>query len=56
MLARHIKPKKIVFHSRLLPHETGRMNRAQHLETKKGFLAFSDSGFMTYHLKRSQRE
>jgi hypothetical protein len=27
MLARHIKPKKIVFHSRLLPHETCGMNR-----------------------------
>jgi hypothetical protein len=25
MLARHIKPKKIVFHSRLLPQETCRM-------------------------------
>jgi hypothetical protein len=48
MLARHIKPKKIVFHSRLLPHETCRMNRVQHLKTKKGFLVFSDSGFMTY--------
>lgn len=48
MLARHIKSKKIVFHSRLLPHETCRMNRVQHLKTKKGFLVFSDSGFMTY--------
>jgi hypothetical protein len=48
MLAKHIKPKKIVFHSRLLPHETCRMNRVQHLKTKKGFLVFSDSGFMTY--------
>lgn len=48
ILARHIKPKKIVFHSRLLPHETCRMNRVQHLKTKKGFLVFSDSGFMTY--------
>ena len=48
MLARHIKPKKIVFHSRLLPHETCRMNRVQHLKTKKGFLVFSDGGFMTY--------
>jgi PAS domain S-box-containing protein len=48
ILARHIKPKKIVFHSRLLPHETFRMNRVQHLKTKKGFLVFSDSGFMTY--------
>jgi len=48
MLARHIKPKKIVFHSRLPPHETWRMNRVQHLKTKKGFLVFSDSGFMTY--------
>src|SRR4029453_1156159 len=48
MLARHIKPKKIVFHSRLLPHETCRMNRVQHLKTKKRFLVFSDSGFMTY--------
>jgi hypothetical protein len=48
MLARHIKPKKIVFHSRLPPHETCRMNRVQHLKTKKGFLVFSDSGFMTF--------
>jgi hypothetical protein len=48
MLARHIKPKKIFFHSRLLPHETWRMNRVQHLKTKKGFFVFSDSGFMTY--------
>jgi hypothetical protein len=48
MLARHIKPKKIVFHSRLLPDETCRMNRVQHLKTKKGFLVSSDSGFMTY--------
>src|SRR5678815_6127567 len=29
MLARHIKPKKIVFHSRLLPHETCGMKRIQ---------------------------
>jgi universal stress protein A len=29
MLARHIKPKKIVFHSRLLPHETCGMKRMQ---------------------------
>jgi hypothetical protein len=48
MPAGYIKPKKIVFHSRLLPHETCRMNRVQHLKTKKGFLVFSDSGFMTY--------
>jgi hypothetical protein len=48
MPADYIKPKKIVFHSRLLPHETCRMNRVQHLKTKKGFLVFSDSGFMTY--------
>jgi len=48
MLARHIKPKKIVFHNRLLPHETCRMNRVRHLKTKKTFLVFSDSGFMTY--------
>jgi len=48
MFARHIKPKKIVFHSRLLPHETCRMNRVQHLKTKKGFLVFLDRGFMTY--------
>jgi hypothetical protein len=48
MLARHIKQKKIVFHSRLMPHETCVMNRVQHLKTKKGFLVFSDSGFMTY--------
>ena len=48
MRARHVKPKKIVFHSRLLPHETCRVNRVQHLKTKKGFLVFSDSGFMTY--------
>jgi hypothetical protein len=48
MLARHIKPKKIVFHSRLLPHETSRMNRVQRLKTKKGFFDFSNSGFMTY--------
>jgi hypothetical protein len=48
MLARHIKPKKIVFHSRLLSRETCRMNRVQHLKTKKGFLVFSDSGFMAY--------
>jgi hypothetical protein len=48
MLARHIKPKKMVFHSWLLPHETCRMNRVQHLKTKKGFLVFSDNGLMTY--------
>jgi hypothetical protein len=29
MLARHNKPKKIVFHSRLLPHETCCMNQMQ---------------------------
>jgi hypothetical protein len=29
MLARHIKPKKIFFHSRLLPHETCGMKRMQ---------------------------
>jgi nucleotide-binding universal stress UspA family protein len=29
MLARHIKPKKIFFHSRLLPHETCGMKRIQ---------------------------
>jgi hypothetical protein len=29
MLAMHNKPKKIVFHSRLLPHETCGMNRMQ---------------------------
>jgi hypothetical protein len=40
MRARHIKPKKIVFHSRLLPHETCRMTRVQHLKTKKAFLVF----------------
>jgi hypothetical protein len=56
MPAGYIKPKKIVFHSRLLPHETCRMNRVQHLKTKKGFLVFSDSGFMTYQPKRNQRE
>ena len=54
MLARHIKPKKIVFHSRLLLHETYRMNRVQHLKTKKGFLVFSDSGFMTYQPQTNQ--
>jgi pimeloyl-ACP methyl ester carboxylesterase len=56
MLARHIKPKKIVFHSRLLPHETCRMNRAQHLKPKKGFLVFSRQRFRTTNLKRNQRE
>jgi hypothetical protein len=29
MFARHNKPKKIVFHSRLLPHETSGMKRMQ---------------------------
>jgi nucleotide-binding universal stress UspA family protein len=29
MLAKHIKPKKMVFHSRLLPHQTCRMKRMQ---------------------------
>ena len=29
MLARHIKPKKIVFHRPLLPHETCGMNQPQ---------------------------
>jgi len=48
MPADYIKPKKIVFHSRILLHETCRMNRVQHLKTKKAFLVFSDSGFMTY--------
>src|SRR4030095_16668966 len=45
MRARHIKPKKIVFHSRLLPHETCRMTRVQHLKTKKGCLVFSRQPF-----------
>jgi hypothetical protein len=27
MLARHMKPKKILFHTRLVPHETDVMNR-----------------------------
>jgi hypothetical protein len=48
MLARHIKPKKIVFHSRLLPHETCRMKQVQHAQTKKRFLIFSPSAVMTY--------
>ena len=51
MFANYIKPKKIVFHSRLLSHETCRMNRVQHLKIKKGFLVFSDNGFMTYQLQ-----
>ena len=37
--------------ARNLPYEAGATS-----QTKKGFLVFSDSGFMTYHLKRSQRE
>jgi len=48
MLARHIKPKKKVFHGRRLPHETSRVHRMQHLKTKKGFLVLSDSGFPIY--------
>jgi hypothetical protein len=47
MLTRHNKPKKIVFHSRLLPHETCRMNGATSQNQEK-IPVFSDSGFMTY--------
>src|SRR5512133_1813804 len=39
MLARHIKPKKIVFHSRLLPHETCGMKRMQ--QSREDFANFA---------------
>ncbi|HJW39586.1 MAG TPA: hypothetical protein VJ420_13290 [Candidatus Udaeobacter sp.] len=40
--------KKNSLSQSLLPHETCRMNRVQHLKTKKRFLVFADSGFVTY--------
>jgi hypothetical protein len=42
MLARHIKPKKIVFHSRLLLHETCRMNQMQQSREDSQIFATKD--------------
>jgi len=56
MLARHIKPKKMVFHSRLLPHETYRMNGCNISKPRKDSSSFQTAVSWRINLKRNQRE